>query len=228
MATQILRMNNDTDPLGNKWTQHSVQRNPRIASCIGRRIEASRIKGTQRETIQRFFDHFERVQSQHHIRSEHIWNTDETGNTLGVCTNTQVLAQSGKTRTYVKSPQNREWVSIIETVSATGSKLRPVVIFKGKAPQSTWFNSNTPAWIYATLENGWIANRITINWLQEVFLSEIKSLNQEARFFLWMAMVAMLLLHSCGYASRTTSSSYSFHPIRLTFYNLSIYLASQL
>ena len=57
---------------------------------------------------------------------------DETGVALGVCTNARVLASSSKKKAYVKSPEDREWVSIIETVSATGAKLQCLVIFKGK------------------------------------------------------------------------------------------------
>ena len=48
---------------------------------------------------------------------------DETGVALGVCTNSQVVASSSKKKAYIKSPENREWVSIIETISAVGVKL---------------------------------------------------------------------------------------------------------
>jgi len=40
------------------------------------------------------------------IQIEDIWNMDETGIALGVCTNTQVLASSKKKKAYVKTPEN--------------------------------------------------------------------------------------------------------------------------
>ena len=46
--------------------------------------------------------------------------------------NSQVLGKAGKKRTYVKSPENREWVSIMETINPMGMKIRLLVIFKGK------------------------------------------------------------------------------------------------
>ena len=64
---------------------------------------------------------------------------DETGVALGVCTKAQVLASSSKKKAYIKSREDREWVSIVETISATGIKLQCLVIFKGKHLQSTWF-----------------------------------------------------------------------------------------
>jgi hypothetical protein len=56
---------------------------------------------------------------------------DETSVALGVCTNTRVLASSSKKKAYVKSPKDREWVSIIKCVSATSQKLRCAIVFKG-------------------------------------------------------------------------------------------------
>ncbi|OCK75852.1 CENP-B protein [Lepidopterella palustris CBS 459.81] len=103
---------------------------------------------------------------------------DEVGTALGICTNTIVLAESSKKRTYVMAPQDREWVLAIEAVSATGCKTRPLVIFKGKEPQSSWFEEDAPDWVYTTSENGWTLNRIAIGWLQNVFLPETQQGNQ--------------------------------------------------
>ena len=55
---------------------------------------------------------------------------DETGVALGVYINTRVLASSSKKKAYVKTPENREWVSIIECISTTGRKLRYAVIYR--------------------------------------------------------------------------------------------------
>ena len=79
---------------------------------------------------------------------------DETRVALGVCTNSQVVASSSKKKAYIKSPEDCEWVSIIETISAVGVKLQCLVIFKGKHLQSTWFPAQgTPNWLYTTSEN---------------------------------------------------------------------------
>jgi hypothetical protein len=49
MATRVLRSGGDYSPPGKAWLPKFIQRNPRVASCIGRRIDASRIQGTQPE-----------------------------------------------------------------------------------------------------------------------------------------------------------------------------------
>lgn len=98
---------------------------------------------------------------------------DETGIALGVCTNSQVIARAGKRKAYVKTPGDREWVSILETISATGQKLRCIVIFKGQSLQTTWFPSDlVPDWLYTTSQNGWTSNEIGSEWLRRIFIPE--------------------------------------------------------
>ncbi|EFQ94906.1 hypothetical protein PTT_07266 [Pyrenophora teres f. teres 0-1] len=144
MANRILRMNGDHKPVGKHWMTAFLNRNPRVASVVGRKIEAARAEGATPVQIRAFLELFERVRVRLGIRAEDTWNMDETGKALGVCANTRVLASSQKEKAYHQSPENREWASIIECVSALGKKLRPAVIFKGKNLQSTWFPTTIP------------------------------------------------------------------------------------
>jgi hypothetical protein len=110
---------------------------------------------------------------------------DEHGIALGVCTNALVLADSNYRRTYVKSPEDREWVSIIKTVSAEGRKLRPVIIFKGQDLQVQWFTpDNVPNWLYATSQNGWTSHAIAYQWLHQIFIPETQPVDGGARILI--------------------------------------------
>jgi DDE superfamily endonuclease/Tc5 transposase DNA-binding domain/helix-turn-helix, Psq domain len=173
MATRILKMNGDTRPLGKRWLHNFMKRNTGVASVIGRRIESARVRETHPEQLQAFYTHFEATRDRLQVSQDNVWNVDEVGTALGVCMNSRVLANSSRKRTYISLPQNREWVSVLETVSATGRNIRPVIIFKGKqALQSSWFEEEVPDWIYTTSENGWTSNRIAYNWLLHVFIPE--------------------------------------------------------
>ena len=120
-----------------------------------------------------FLELFERTRVRLGIRAEDTWNMDETGRAMGVCSNSRVLADSRKKKAYLSSPDNREWTSTIECVSATGRKLRCVVILKEKNLQTTWFPSkSTPDWFYTTLEDGWTSNAIGLEWFKRIFLPE--------------------------------------------------------
>jgi hypothetical protein len=174
MATRILQLNGDTQPLGKKWINKFIRGHPRIKSVVGRPIEAARINGTHPDLIREFCQSFQEVVRQYNIQTCNTWNMDEHGIALGVCTNSIVIGDASKRRSYVKSPEDREWVSIIETVSGTGGFIRPLVIFKGLAPQSTWFPVNTPDYQYATSENGWTTNSHGLHWLQTIFEPETR------------------------------------------------------
>ncbi|KAI1004222.1 hypothetical protein K3495_g3989 [Podosphaera aphanis] len=131
MAVRILHENGDHEALGKRWLQHFIARNPSVSSMVGRKIDSSRAFAASLDNIRAFLELFERTRTQVGVHQEDIWNIDETSLALWVCTNTQVVAKSTKKKTCVKSPENREWVSNIEAVSATGKKLKCLLIFKG-------------------------------------------------------------------------------------------------
>jgi hypothetical protein len=173
MATRILKLGGDHEPLGQRWISSFLTRQPRVASIVGRSIEASRAEAATPDQILAFLELFHRTRIELNIRVEDIWNMDETGIALGVCTNSQVIARAGKRKAYVKTPGDREWVSILETVSAAGRKLRCMVIFKGQSLQTTWFPSRlVPDWLYTTSKNGWTSHKIGSEWLRSIFIPE--------------------------------------------------------
>lgn len=172
-ATTVLHLQKDFEPLGRRWIPTFIQRNPRVASVIGRKIEAKRATAATAEQIRVFLELFHDTRTRLNVHLEDIWNMDETGIGLGVCTNSRVLASSRKKKASRSSPENREWVSVIEAASATGQRLRPVVIFKGRYIQTTWFPSESvPNWFYTTSENGWTSNKIGVEWLRQIYIPD--------------------------------------------------------
>ncbi|KAG9186427.1 hypothetical protein G6011_02983 [Alternaria panax] len=122
MATWIVRMNNDHDPLGHLWVTNFLRRNPRVHSTVGRLIEASRTQAATPELIRDFLELFERTRLRLNIPPKAIWNMNETRLALGVCNNSQEIASSHKKKAYKKSPENCECVSIVECVSAISQR----------------------------------------------------------------------------------------------------------
>lgn len=94
MASRILQQYGDTQPLGKRWISSFITRNPRVASIIGRKLEASRARAATPEQVRAWLELFEQTRSRLNIQTEDIWNIDETGIALGVCTNSRVLGPS--------------------------------------------------------------------------------------------------------------------------------------
>ena len=108
MASPILRANGDTDSLDKRWISSFIQRNPRVASIVGKKMETCRIDNATSEQLQAFFDHLDITRKRLNIRDKNMWNMDETGIALGICANILILASSKKSCTYMKAPQDRE------------------------------------------------------------------------------------------------------------------------
>ncbi|KAK1912943.1 hypothetical protein P3342_004879 [Pyrenophora teres f. teres] len=83
MATRILRLSNDHDPLGQRWLQSFIARQPRVSSIIGRSIEVARADAASPAVIRAFLELFERTRIELNIKLDDIWNMDETGVALG-------------------------------------------------------------------------------------------------------------------------------------------------
>jgi hypothetical protein len=125
-----------------------IKRNSHVTSLMSKPIESARIKDTQEAKIIQFYNRFNFIREEHNIQQRDIWNRNKHGITLGVYANRIVLGgcNTKKCHTYIQSPENREWISIIETISATGESIRLLVIFKGKNLQTSWFSEeNLPA-----------------------------------------------------------------------------------
>ena len=60
------------------------------------------------------YKNFNSIRTRINVQQEDVWNMDEHGIGLGVCNNSRVLVASGKRKTDMQSPENREWVSILE------------------------------------------------------------------------------------------------------------------
>ena len=67
-------------------------------------------------------------------------------------------------------PGNREWVTSIETINATGWALPPYLIFKGKVFIESWFDDLLSNWRIDISPNGWTTDQIGLSWLKDHFI----------------------------------------------------------
>jgi DDE superfamily endonuclease/Tc5 transposase DNA-binding domain/helix-turn-helix, Psq domain len=172
MAARVLRLQGDSTPLGKNWITRFLQRNPRVATCIGRSLDTARRQAATVDTINGFYAYFNQIQTQYGISPSDTWNMDEVGIGLGICANSTVIADSQKSTAFIESPIDREWVTIVETVSGTGRYIRATVIQKGATLQSSWFPEQPPDLHYTVSPNAWTSNELALRWLRLVFLPE--------------------------------------------------------
>ncbi|KAI1867673.1 uncharacterized protein JN550_006814, partial [Neoarthrinium moseri] len=171
-AERVLHAQGDTQPLGKRWLQGFLRRNPNILTQRSIPIDSKRVNGATVEVIRPWFNHLH-VPLVKAIKPANRYNMDEAGLLEGVGTNGLVLGSAQKRSIRKKQPGSRAWTSFIECISAHGRALPPLVIFKGKSVQQQWFPidlKDYKDWHFTVTDNGWISNPTAVEWLQKVFI----------------------------------------------------------
>jgi hypothetical protein len=111
---------------------------------------------------------------------------DEYSNKIGASSRGKVLAEAGTSRkgsVFVRDNSDREWVTVLEYISADSRKISLLIIFKGTNLQSTWFPVNFTTgcinWHFTCSQNGWTANDIGLEWLRRKFIPETTPIGPE-------------------------------------------------
>ncbi|ODM14306.1 hypothetical protein SI65_10303 [Aspergillus cristatus] len=165
-----------TAALGVNWAYSFTRRRRELRTRYNQRITYQRAKQEDPKVIRQWFETVHKAIEEHGIHEDDIWNFDETGFAMGLCTTSKVITaveRSERPRTVIQG--NQEWVTIIECVSSKGISTPPVVILKGKEHQAAWYQE--PAllqdrnrdWRIAKSDNGWTTDEIGLHWLKEVF-----------------------------------------------------------
>lgn len=86
---------------------------------------------------------------------------------MGVAATSKVVTSSDTAgRAILIQPGNREWVTVIEGVNATGWAIPPFVILAGKAHQSGWYQGLPGDWMLAVSDNGWTTDELGYEWIK--------------------------------------------------------------
>lgn len=164
-------------PLGKRWMEGFLRRNPRIKTLRAKPIDSKRLKAANPAAIRRFFE----ILVQPRIRGippRNRWNFDETGFFQALGINGLVVGQSELRSTIKAHPSNRHWSTVIEAISATGKCLNPLVVFKGKNVQQQWFPEDMDYltnWNFTASDKGWTNNAIGLKWLEDIFIPGSKT-----------------------------------------------------
>lgn len=135
-------------------------------------MENARVQGATKELIEEWFELL-KIPEVAAIRPENTHNVDEGGLQEGKTGNGLVLGLSRARPLHRKEPGSRTWTSFIECISATGDRLPPLIIFKGKHVQDQWFPEDLAKfndWEFTCTENGWTTDRTAIEWLEKIYL----------------------------------------------------------
>lgn len=176
MANLLLAKRGETpiQTVGVNWTTSFIKRHPNLSSRYSKRYNYERAKNEDPKVIQAWFDLVQKTILQYGITPADIYNFDETGFAMGLTATAKVITRAEYYgRRALLQPGNREWVTVIESISAAGYVLPPYIIFTHKSLNLAWAEGLPPDWILDNSPNGWTSDEIGLRWLQKVLLPDI-------------------------------------------------------
>jgi len=88
---------------------------------------------------------------------------------MGVSSTAKVVTSFDRATPTTLQPGNREWVTVIECVNAIGKSIPPMIIFKAKMRQRSWYEAIPSTWTVGVSDNDWTTNKLGLHWVQTVF-----------------------------------------------------------
>lgn len=168
MADQLLA-DRDAPPVGTRWAHNFVKRHPDLKTRFFRKYDYQRAKCEDPAIIRDWFRLVANTIAKYGIRSDDIYNFDETGFLMGMIASGMVVTGAER-RSKPKSvqPGSREWITVIQAINAEGWAIQPFIIGAGQYHLANWYReSNLPGdWAIATTQNGWTDNETGLEWLK--------------------------------------------------------------
>lgn len=184
MAQQILAQGGDSRLLGKQWVNRFLDRHKNVKIKTSRSLDQERRRGSTKEAYEDFFHRLKYQIDSKNIPPRHISNVDEHGMQEAESTEGgKVIGDSLTSRAYKQTSKATTWVSVIESVTAEGRRLTPVVVFTGASLQGQWYPDyfrQQPVirhWKYDYSPTGFSNERIALKWLNEIYLPETRPEN---------------------------------------------------
>ncbi|RYC79915.1 hypothetical protein BFJ63_vAg17202, partial [Fusarium oxysporum f. sp. narcissi] len=135
-----LLANRDAPRVGKRWAHNFVKRQQELKTRKSRRYDYQRAKCEDPMIICSWFRLVENTIAKYGIRSDDIWNFDETGFMMGIIEPGTVVTSSHRQgRPKQVQPGNREWITAIEGINAEGQSIPPFIIGAGQYHLANWY-----------------------------------------------------------------------------------------
>jgi hypothetical protein len=113
------------------------------------------------------------VKSEYRIVDTDIYNIDETGFSIGVGRRHRVITRAGNSygrRQTISDPNNRDYITSIEAISAAEIAIAPILILKNSELQERWIvDTLDDSTALACSETGYSNDDINIKWIQHFY-----------------------------------------------------------
>lgn len=128
--------------LGKNWVTRFLERHPELQLQRSTPLDKARANGLTPTAVASFEDAVDEVYKEHNPTEGYVYGVDETGLLLGVGASEMVVGERGKRNMYAQRSGTRELVTSMVTICADGTRLKEMIIFKGKNTLRKWGEDN--------------------------------------------------------------------------------------
>lgn len=138
--------NKNEEMAGRGWSKLFLKRNPELSNRKAQNMNPARAQKLNPIIVGDYFTKLGNILDNLGFKNkpERLYNMDEKGCRLTLHHQQTVLAKKGEKRLHLVAPEHAENVTVVGCVSACGSAIPPMIIFKGKRFKPE-FEDNLPA-----------------------------------------------------------------------------------
>jgi DDE superfamily endonuclease len=151
-----------------RWFQTWLKNTPELHTIKTKPIARHRVDMHTEADLREWFENEYRPALEYTgVKSgKYIHNMDEKGCRIACPAGEEVVVPIGIKEMYVGVPENRLSLTVIESISADGKAIPPVVIVPGGTIMESWFHENmTGHEVVAVSPSGYTNEEICVRWL---------------------------------------------------------------
>lgn len=166
--------NVDKQIAGKKWFYNFRARHPELTIRQPEGTSMARTKGFNRDSVNEFFDIYEKLVEEHGFTVVTTYNMDESGFTTVPKKSAKVVSTKGKRRCgAMTSGERGANTTFVCCMNGIGSFVPPMIIYKrGKMHPSLGRNAPVNS-IISVSESGYINSELFVQWLQH-FIDHVR------------------------------------------------------
>ena len=175
-ATHIRNLRDETPPpLGPRWAINWIKYAKQelgIFKVRQKTLDKERKEAHDPQVIDKWYNQLQTATTEYNIYPENTWNFDETCFRLGIGGDSWVVTyMPGKVQSLASS-DSRETATVVESISAIGQVIEPMVILEGKHLLRKWFEdanhvaSFTDKTLVAVNETGYMNDLLAVEFMK--------------------------------------------------------------
>jgi hypothetical protein len=159
---------------GRSWVRWFKLRHPDLTLRSSQGLEFARARGLCPENVASFYGNLHHLYNTHKYPATNIWNCDESGAQTSRNGGGLVWARKGSQTVHSLMPNEREWVTILSCINASGYSIPGFYIFRGKRMMENYIEHCEDGASMAMQPEGWMTALLFSQWISH-FIKALES-----------------------------------------------------